>query len=192
MSETTPTTESNKIQIDSDPKPLPTTRVDEEGFIYFPRSALIVLIWSAFGRTFFWAGLAIGLYVGAAALTPYVDFPTTEQETQLTSLLGFAFFIFVFLYLSIIASIQHKYRCYRVDEQGLHLRSGVLWKEYSVVPKNRMQHADLTHGAIERGLGLCSVVVHTAGSDETIKHLPLADGEVIVAELVEYIQSRID
>lgn len=53
---------------------------------------------------------------------------------------------------------------YRMDEDELQVRQGVWVRVHTVVPLDRVQHIDVAQGPIERSLGLCRLVVHTAGT----------------------------
>lgn len=53
---------------------------------------------------------------------------------------------------------------FRVREDDLYVRHGVLWRVVSVVPHRRIQHVDTRNGPLERALGLAQVVVYTAGA----------------------------
>lgn len=53
---------------------------------------------------------------------------------------------------------------WRLDEAGLGMRRDLMWQLETRVPISRVQHLDLRRGPIERGAGLATLVVHTAGS----------------------------
>ena len=61
---------------------------------------------------------------------------------------------------------------YRIDEQLLVARYGIIFHEEKVIPMSRLQHVDLTRGPVERMFGLATLVVHTAGSDAAAFRLP--------------------
>jgi membrane protein YdbS with pleckstrin-like domain len=58
------------------------------------------------------------------------------------------------------------YRSWRywLDDDALELERGVLTKVDTAVPFVRIQHVDTRRDPLDRGLGLASVVVYTAGS----------------------------
>jgi uncharacterized protein len=60
--------------------------------------------------------------------------------------------------------IQHRRTRYLLDGDGLRIRRGLCWRSETLVPRSRVQHMDLERGPVERGLGLASLVVHTAGT----------------------------
>ena len=61
-------------------------------------------------------------------------------------------------------AIDYRYRSYRLNEQGIEIRKGILWREVLNVPRNRLQHIDITSGPIERNYGLAHLIIHTAGT----------------------------
>jgi membrane protein YdbS with pleckstrin-like domain len=83
---------------------------------------------------------------------------------ELTPLLGPG--IGALLLLVAVAYVQALYRSwgYRLDDDALELRHGVLTKVDTAVPYVRIQHVDTQRGPLDRLLGLSRVVVYTAGS----------------------------
>ena len=61
--------------------------------------------------------------------------------------------------------IEHRHTSYKVDERGIEIRKGVLWRRAIHVPRSRVQHTDVSQGPIERGFGLGTLVIYTAGTD---------------------------
>jgi membrane protein YdbS with pleckstrin-like domain len=51
---------------------------------------------------------------------------------------------------------------YQVREQDLLVQSGVIFKRWSSIPNNRIQHVDTRQGPVERILGLSRLLVFTA------------------------------
>lgn len=51
-----------------------------------------------------------------------------------------------------------------LDDRGLQVRRGLVWKHELLVPRSRVQHLDIERGPIERRFGLATLVVHTAGT----------------------------
>jgi membrane protein YdbS with pleckstrin-like domain len=71
----------------------------------------------------------------------------------------------LFLYLLAWAP-SRRYRAwgYRMDGDELHVRRGVWTRVQTVVPLDHVQHIDVSQGPLERALGICSLVLHTAGT----------------------------
>jgi len=61
---------------------------------------------------------------------------------------------------------------YRLDEKVLEIKQGIWFRTLTLLPLSRLQHVDLDAGPIERGLGLASLVLHTAGTQNAIIVLP--------------------
>ena len=61
---------------------------------------------------------------------------------------------------------------YKLTEAGLKIHQGVFWRQQSMVPRNRVQHIDITTGPLERRYDLSKLVVHTAGTRNATITLP--------------------
>jgi hypothetical protein len=61
--------------------------------------------------------------------------------------------------------IEHRYASYRVDDQGIEIRGGVVWRSVVNVPRSRVQHTDVSQGPLERSYGLGTLTIFTAGTD---------------------------
>ncbi len=70
------------------------------------------------------------------------------------------------------AEIEYRHRAYRVDEDGIKIWSGVIWREVSTVPRSRVQHTDVSQGPLERKHGLGRLIVYTAGTAHSKVELP--------------------
>ena len=68
----------------------------------------------------------------------------------------------------------HWYRAYRyqLTEAGLKIYKGVFWQQQNMVPRNRVQHIDITTGPLERRFNLSKLVIHTAGTRNATITLP--------------------
>jgi membrane protein YdbS with pleckstrin-like domain len=53
---------------------------------------------------------------------------------------------------------------YQIRDDSLYLERGVVTHVRTIVPYVRIQHVDTSRSALERALGLSTLVVHTAGS----------------------------
>ncbi len=61
--------------------------------------------------------------------------------------------------------VVHRHASYRVDDQGIEIRQGVVWRRIINVPLSRVQHTDVSQGPIERSFGLGTLVIFTAGTE---------------------------
>jgi membrane protein YdbS with pleckstrin-like domain len=71
----------------------------------------------------------------------------------------------ILLYLALWAP-PRRYRAwgYSIDSEELRLRRGIWTRVHTLVPLDHVQHIDVSQGPLERALGICSLVLHTAGT----------------------------
>ncbi len=61
---------------------------------------------------------------------------------------------------------------YAFTGRELHVARGWLFRAHTIVPVVRVQHIDVAQGPIERGCGVATLVLHTAGTDAATVALP--------------------
>ena len=61
---------------------------------------------------------------------------------------------------------------YDMGDEQLRILRGFLWRTDTIVPFNRIQHIDVAQGPLQRMFGLSTLVVHTAGTHNSIVTLP--------------------
>ena len=61
--------------------------------------------------------------------------------------------------------VEYRHTSYTLDEEGIEIRSGVVWRTVVSVPRSRVQHIDVSQGPLERSYGLGRLIVYTAGTD---------------------------
>jgi uncharacterized protein len=61
---------------------------------------------------------------------------------------------------------------YGVDETGLVIQSGLLWRSQRALPRARIQHSDVAQGPLQRRFGVGTLKLYTAGSRHTKIELP--------------------
>jgi hypothetical protein len=73
--------------------------------------------------------------------------------------------VLIFAYLA-LWSPPRRYGAwgYWIDGEELRLRRGVWTRIHTLVPLDNVQHIDISQGPVERALGICSLVLHTAGT----------------------------
>lgn len=79
-------------------------------------------------------------------------------------------------------ALEHRHTAWRVGEDQIELRHGVLWRSMTTVPRSRVQHTDVSQGPLERRLGLARLIIHTAGTEHatvTVEGLEPATAERI-------------
>jgi membrane protein YdbS with pleckstrin-like domain len=68
--------------------------------------------------------------------------------------------------------LEHRHTSYVLDEDGIEIRSGVVWRAVTNVPRSRVQHIDVSQGPLERAYGLGRLVIYTAGTEHSRVDLP--------------------
>ena len=69
-------------------------------------------------------------------------------------------------------ALAYRYWSYRLDDQGIEIRSGVVFRRVTTVPRSRVQHTDVSQGPIERRYGLGTLLIYTAGTEHARVDLP--------------------
>lgn len=84
---------------------------------------------------------------------------------------------------AIIVAPERVYRRlgYAMDGRLLRVVRGWLFHTDTVVPFVRVQHIDVTHGPVDKLFGLARLVVHTAGTHNSIVTLPGLSPETAAA-----------
>src|SRR5690242_16159269 len=76
-------------------------------------------------------------------------------------------------YLLVRAPLRrYQPRGYQLGADRLRVVRGLLFRKDTVVPFGRVQHIDVHQGPIERGYGLATLVLHTAGTHNASVTLP--------------------
>ena len=69
-------------------------------------------------------------------------------------------------------SAQYRRFRYQLDAWGIVIRSGVVWRTVTSVPRSRVQHTDVAQGPFERRYGLATLSIYTAGTEYARVDLP--------------------
>jgi uncharacterized protein len=78
---------------------------------------------------------------------------------------------------------RYEYRrtSYVLDDDGIEIRTGVIWRVVTNVPRSRVQHIDVSQGPLERSYGLGRLIIFTAGTHHSRVELPGLDYAVAFA-----------
>ncbi|MBD3941378.1 PH domain-containing protein [Microbacterium sp. NEAU-LLC] len=81
---------------------------------------------------------------------------------------------------------------YRLREDDLVFRRGILWQRFVAVPYGRMQLIDITHGPLDRGFGIAQLkfVTAAAATGVVIPGLAQSTAETLRDHLIEVAESR--
>jgi len=142
--------------------------------------------------TAMFGGAAFGLLFGAGAAF-FIGWPllTAQNLLDLAWWQGLAAMVVLWLLVgamgAFIAYRRWKATAWKLDDTGLHLRRGRMWRKEVLVPRSRVQHLDIERGPIERQYTLATLVVHTAGTRQhalRVAGLPDADAVALRDALV--------
>lgn len=146
--------------------PLPTTS-------YYKLDPKVRYLW-LMGRMIMWAILFLG---GGFYLMVRIF---SGRGLGIIELGVGAFALFLCTLHLIWPFFAYKHWGFAVRQTDFLVRSGVLFRRVTAIPFARIQHVDSDAGPIERGMGLASVIVYTAGSgigSTSVPGLPEKDAE---------------
>ncbi|WP_191621148.1 PH domain-containing protein [Marinihelvus fidelis] len=82
--------------------------------------------------------------------------------------------------LTVLAVVRFRRKGYALRAHDVVFRTGLFWRKTTVLPFDRVQHAEVTHGPLQRRFGLATLKFFTAGGssvDLQIEGLLAADAE---------------
>src|SRR5690606_22908 len=59
--------------------------------------------------------------------------------------------------------LSYRYLRYGIDDTGIAIERGVLWRSRIALPRVRIQHTDVSQGPLERRYGIGTLQLYTAG-----------------------------
>lgn len=114
------------------------------------------------------------------------------QLDNLLIVLPFAIIAVFVLIALIIVPRQARAYGYRLREDDIVFRRGILWQRFVAVPYGRMQLIDITHGPLDRAFGLAQLKMVTAAASTNlaIPGLPQRAAEELRDVLIEVAETR--
>jgi uncharacterized protein len=64
-------------------------------------------------------------------------------------------------------AVRYRHLAYGIDDIGLVIHEGVLWRAQTLLPRARIQHSDVSQGPLQRRYGIATLKLYTAGSRYT-------------------------
>jgi uncharacterized protein len=100
--------------------------------------------------------------------------------------------VLVLAWMLVITPRQVRAFGYRLRENDLLMRRGILWQRMVAVPYGRMQLVDITHGPLDRGFGIAQLKLVTAAATSAVvlPGLTQAGAEELRDTLVRVAESR--
>jgi membrane protein YdbS with pleckstrin-like domain len=68
--------------------------------------------------------------------------------------------------------LSYRYLRFGIDDTGIAIERGVIWRSRIALPRVRIQHTDVSQGPLERRYGIGTLKLYTAGSRHTRIELP--------------------
>jgi len=98
-------------------------------------------------------------------------------------------------FLLFVLSLWHSYENFQVQgfairERDLTYRSGVFFRRTTVIPYNRIQHAEVKQGPIERRFDLQRLEIYSAGGEGSDLYIPGLPGDR-ADQLRDYIIEKV-
>lgn len=108
--------------------------------------------------------ISVGILIGLV-----VAYFVAEEQILFWILVSCGLFVIAWLwFLSLFwPTREYRYSSWRLDESGIEIRKGVLWRHRISVPIARVQHVDVSQGPIQRQFGLAELTIHTAGTQNS-------------------------
>lgn len=106
---------------------------------------------------------ALMLWLGRA-VPPWADALLAPLWLLVTGLLAWSAYAW--------PPLEYRHTAYLIDEHGIEIRTGVVWRTVMNVPRSRVQHIDVSQGPLERAYGLGRLVIYTAGTEHSRIEFP--------------------
>lgn len=133
-------------------------------------------------------GRAIGLLISATVFVPLIVCSDVFEEyagpVRLVSMILLAV---VAIYLLVSPIVFYRRYRYRLDDEKLEIRRGIITIRHILVPVERIHQVEVVRGPINRMFGLSDVVVTTAGGTVKVQFLEDGVAETIADSLNESV-----
>ncbi len=94
----------------------------------------------------------------------------------------------IFILILILEYFGFKFKGYALRQKDISYKRGLIWREITALPFNRVQHCEINEGPIDRMFGLASIKIFTAGgssSDLEIPGLSKSNAELIKSFIIK-------
>ncbi len=138
--------------------------------------------------------LVRNLFIAIPALIAYLMvliFVPSEVKLALGLSLGLILLIILALCLGWPFLTYHFYE-YKYDEMKIYINYGVVFRHKILIPVRQIQDLHLYHGPIMQLFKLSGVIISTAGSNFTLSGIKKSDAELMIEDLENKLESRLD
>ncbi|MGN0099024.1 MAG: PH domain-containing protein [Candidatus Methanomethylophilaceae archaeon] len=98
-----------------------------------------------------------------------------------------AIFVLIAIYLIVSPSVYYRRYRYRMDDDKVEVRQGIITITHDMVPIERVHQVKISRGPINRRYGLANVLVTTAGGTVSLSYLKEDVAEGIASKLNDKI-----
>jgi len=141
------------------------------------------------------AGCMALLFLVIASVSMVVPLIAADRLALLQRVAGAILAILLSAVVGAYLGARLRHQRWKLDDEGLWLRTGRMWRRETRVPASRVQHVDLKHGPLERRFRLATLVVHTAAvhlSGITVRGLDEDDAQVLRDRLARQLDDAGD
>ncbi len=146
--------------------------------------------WRRVSPRYVWVDL-VGQIVGWLVITAASSVPWWVSRQPWLLVLPVVAFVILVL---VAAFTPRRVRAigYRLRDDDLLFRRGLMFQRFVAVPYGRMQLVDINRGPLDRALGLAGLklVTAAAASNVTVPGLPMAAAEELRDQIVELAETR--
>ena len=134
-----------------------------------------------------YVGKLLVIAIFADICIPVAVFADMVDYTIYIRIASLALFAVVLIYCLASPQIFYRYYRYRMDEDCIEVRRGVIIRSHFLVPVERIHQVQVNKGPVLRKFGLATVTVTTAGGVAELEYLDEPIAEDIAQNLNEKI-----
>ncbi len=105
------------------------------------------------------------------------------DASGMVRMISVAVFIIIAAYLLIGPIVFYKRYRYKMDDDKLEIRRGIVFITHTLVPMERIHQVQVSRGPINRMFGLADVIVTTAGGVTALEYLETDVAESVASRL---------
>ena len=134
-----------------------------------------------------YVGKLIVIAIFAAICIPVAVFADKTEYPTYLRIIALALFAAVLIYSLVSPQIFYRYYRYRMDDDCIEVRRGVIVRSHFLVPVERIHQVQVDKGPILRKFGLATVTVTTAGGIAELEYLD----EPIAEDIAQHLNEKI-
>lgn len=134
-------------------------------------------------------GNLIGIIIAVVIIFAALHFSESwfPDNHGLVNIALYAILAILVVYGIVEPEIMYRRYRYRMDDEKIEVRRGIVYITHAMVPIERVHQVDVSEGPINRMYGLANVNITTAGGVVTIEYLKEDVAEGIAAKLNENV-----